>query len=84
MGFSLIPREEEYFKLFSQVTEKIQEASTALVEMLHDTSANFEAQYAPNGETAMRPAIEVTLIMQPLCFALMSGKSARMRRNGPK
>jgi uncharacterized protein len=43
MGFSLLPREDEYFTLFSQVTEKIQEASTALVEMLHDTSANFEA-----------------------------------------
>lgn len=43
MGFSLIPREEEYFRLFSQVTEKIQEASTALVNMLHDRSANFEA-----------------------------------------
>lgn len=43
MGFSLIPREEEYFKLFSQVTEKIQEASTALVEMLHDRNENFEA-----------------------------------------
>jgi predicted phosphate transport protein (TIGR00153 family) len=44
MGFSLLPREDEYFSLFSQVTEKIQEASTALVEMMHDQSANFEAQ----------------------------------------
>jgi uncharacterized protein len=44
MGFSLLPREDEYFTLFSQVTEKIQEASTALVEMLYDpNSANFEA-----------------------------------------
>ncbi len=43
MGFSLLPREDEYFTLFSQVTEKIQEASTALVEMMHDNSANFEA-----------------------------------------
>jgi predicted phosphate transport protein (TIGR00153 family) len=43
MGFSLLPREDEYFTLFSQVTEKIQDASTALVEMLHDDSANFEA-----------------------------------------
>jgi uncharacterized protein len=42
MGFSLLPREDEYFTLFSQVTEKIQEASTGLVEMLHDNSANFE------------------------------------------
>jgi predicted phosphate transport protein (TIGR00153 family) len=43
MGFSLLPREDEYFTLFSQVTEKIQEASTALVDMLHDDSAKFEA-----------------------------------------
>ncbi len=44
MGFSLLPREDEYFTLFSQVTEKIQEASTALVDMMHDASGNFEAQ----------------------------------------
>lgn len=43
MGFSLLPREDEYFTLFLQVTEKIQEASTALVDMLHDDSAKFEA-----------------------------------------
>jgi len=42
MGFSLLPREDEYFALFSQVTEKIQEASTALVDMLHADSATFE------------------------------------------
>ena len=43
MGFSLIPREDEYFTLLSQVTEKIQEASTALVEMLQDDQSTFEA-----------------------------------------
>jgi uncharacterized protein len=43
MGFSLLPREDEYFTLFSQITAKIQEATTALVEMLHDNSVNFEA-----------------------------------------
>ena len=43
MGFSLLPREDEYFTLFSQVTEKIQDASTALVDMLHDNSTSFEA-----------------------------------------
>lgn len=42
MAFSLLPREDEYFALFSQITEKIQEASTALVEMLEDESSNFE------------------------------------------
>ena len=43
MAFSLLPREDEYFTLFSQVTEKIQEATTALVDMLSDDSSNFEA-----------------------------------------
>ncbi|MBS1795101.1 MAG: DUF47 domain-containing protein [Acidobacteria bacterium] len=43
MGFSLLPREEEYFTLFTQVTEKIQEAATALVEMMHADPASFEA-----------------------------------------
>lgn len=43
MAFSLLPREDEYFTLFSQITEKIQEASNGLVEMLNDKSENFEA-----------------------------------------
>jgi uncharacterized protein len=43
MAFSLLPREDEYFTLFSQMTEKIQEASNGLVEMLNDSSENFEA-----------------------------------------
>lgn len=43
MGFSLLPREDEYFALFSQMTEKMQEASTTLVEMMQGESADFEA-----------------------------------------
>ena len=43
MGFSLLPREDEYFTLFSQMTAKMQEASNALVEMTQGDSANFEA-----------------------------------------
>ena len=43
MAFSLLPREEEYFLLFSQMTEKIQEASNALVEMMQSDPATFEA-----------------------------------------
>jgi len=43
MGFSLLPREDEYFKLFSQMTDKIQEASNVLVEMMQDKAGNFEA-----------------------------------------
>jgi uncharacterized protein len=43
MAFSLLPREDEYFALFSQMTEKIQQASNSLVEMMQDTSGSFEA-----------------------------------------
>lgn len=43
MAFSLLPREDEYFVLLSQMTEKIQDGSNALLEMMHDTSGNFEA-----------------------------------------
>jgi predicted phosphate transport protein (TIGR00153 family) len=43
MGFSLLPREDEYFTLFSQMTAKMQEASNALVEMTQGNSGNFEA-----------------------------------------
>ena len=42
MAFSLLPREDEYFTLFSQMTAKIQEASNALVELVHGDPANFE------------------------------------------
>lgn len=42
MGFSLLPREDEYFTLFSQIAQKIQDAATVLVEMMHDNPANFE------------------------------------------
>ena len=43
MAFSLLPREDEYFTFFSQMTGKIQEASNVLVEMMQDKSENFEA-----------------------------------------
>jgi uncharacterized protein len=43
MGFSLLPREDAYFTLFSQMTAKMQEASNLLVEMTQGDSANFEA-----------------------------------------
>lgn len=43
MGFSLLPREDEYFTLFSQMTAKMQEASNALVELTQGDPANFEA-----------------------------------------
>jgi len=43
MAFSLLPREDEYFVFFSQITEKILEASNILVEMLQDKHENFGA-----------------------------------------
>ena len=43
MAFRLLPREDEYFALFSQMTEKIQEASNSLIEMMQDKRENFEA-----------------------------------------
>ncbi|HEY0426597.1 MAG TPA: DUF47 family protein [Pyrinomonadaceae bacterium] len=42
MAFSLLPREDEYFTFFSQMTGKIQEAADMLVEMLQGSPANFE------------------------------------------
>ncbi|CAN5237729.1 DUF47 family protein [soil metagenome] len=42
MAFSLLPREDEYFQFFSQMTEKIQQAANLLVEMLHNGHGNFE------------------------------------------
>lgn len=43
MAFRLLPREDEYFTLFSQMTAKMQEASNALVELTQGSSDNFEA-----------------------------------------
>ncbi len=43
MAFNLLPRENEYFILFSQMTLKIQEASNILVEMMQDTAGNSES-----------------------------------------
>lgn len=38
MAFSLLPREDEYFVFFSQMTEKIMEAANILVEMMESGS----------------------------------------------
>ncbi|MBK9214326.1 MAG: DUF47 domain-containing protein [Chloracidobacterium sp.] len=42
MGFSLLPREDQYFSLFIQMAEKIQEASSALLDMLEGPSGEYE------------------------------------------
>ena len=42
MAFSFLPKEDHYFALFTQMTEKIQEAAGILVEMLQSTDDNFD------------------------------------------
>jgi predicted phosphate transport protein (TIGR00153 family) len=41
MAFSLLPREDVYFDLFTEMTVKIQEASTILVDMMDDTGGDI-------------------------------------------
>lgn len=43
MAFSLMPREEEYFALFKEMTARIQDGANALVTMMDDTNQSFEA-----------------------------------------
>ena len=43
MAFSFLPREDEYFSLFLEMTGMIQIASGLLVEMMDDKPENFEA-----------------------------------------
>ena len=43
MGFSLLPREDEYFDLFTQITGKLQEAAGTLVEMMRGSDENFDS-----------------------------------------
>lgn len=42
MKFSLLPREDAYFMLFSQTSEKLIAASNDLVEMMENTPEKFE------------------------------------------
>jgi predicted phosphate transport protein (TIGR00153 family) len=43
MAFSLLPREDVYFDLFTQMAGKIEEAASVLVEMLDDPDADLNA-----------------------------------------
>lgn len=43
MGFSLIPKEDKYFAMFSQMTAKIQEAADLLVELMEGSDANYDS-----------------------------------------
>lgn len=42
MAFSFLPKEDQYFALFSQMTAKIQEAAGLLVELLEGSDENFD------------------------------------------
>jgi predicted phosphate transport protein (TIGR00153 family) len=42
MAFSLLPREDEYFALFTEMTAQIQDGADTLVTMMQDTSGNLE------------------------------------------
>ena len=42
MAFSFLPREDQYFELFSRMTEKIQEGAAILVEMLQARDEEFD------------------------------------------
>jgi hypothetical protein len=43
MAFSLLPKETQYFALFSQLSDKLKEAAATLVEMLSGEDENFES-----------------------------------------
>src|SRR5258708_14085005 len=43
MAFSLLPREDQYFALFSQMSSKLQEAAGILVEMMQASDKDFES-----------------------------------------
>jgi len=42
MAFSFLPKEDQYFTMFSQMTAKIQEAAGILVEMMEGPAGQFE------------------------------------------
>src|SRR5436189_974069 len=43
MAFSLLPREDQYFALFSQMSAKLHEAAKILVEMFQASDTDFES-----------------------------------------
>ena len=59
MAFSLLPREDEYFELFSQITGKIQDATNLLVRMVTEDDADFIA-YAKQIKDVEHSCDEIT------------------------
>ncbi len=62
MAFSLLPREDEYFAFFSQMTEKIQLAANGLVEMMQSKNGDFES-YAKRIKDVEHECDELTHII---------------------
>jgi predicted phosphate transport protein (TIGR00153 family) len=59
MGFSLLPREDEYFALFSQITVKIQDATNLLSRMVADEGGDMTA-YAKQIKDVEHSCDEIT------------------------
>jgi len=59
IAFSLLPREDEYFSLFSQITGKIQDAASILVQMVSEENADFVA-YARQVKDVEHACDEIT------------------------
>lgn len=59
MAFRFLPREDDYFVFFSQMTEKIQEAADILGEMVQRDSQNFD-DYAKRIKTVEHACDQIT------------------------
>ncbi len=51
MAFSLLPKEDEYFAFFSQMSAKIQDAAQLLVKMMGSKSDEYETFYSKIKDT---------------------------------
>lgn len=51
MAFSLLPKEDEYFAFFTQMSAKIQDAAQLLVRMVGDDRSKFESYYSKIKQT---------------------------------
>src|SRR5882757_5382992 len=59
MAFSLLPREDAYFTIFSQISGKITEAADLLVEMMKADNSQFE-EFARKIKTVEHAADDLT------------------------
>lgn len=57
--FNFLPKEEQYFSLFSQMTSHIYDAAAVLVEMLNDKNGNYE-EYAKRTKVIEHACDELT------------------------